>query len=313
MTTKVNSANIVELAKKYALLVIIVLLGVAFSFMSPVFLTGGNLINIVRQSSVMIIYSIGLTFVMIAGMIDISIVNVALMACMISGMMMKAGCSVWLSVLVGFVFGGLIGLINGFLTTRFELNPMIVTLGTSSLCAGGTLLISGGKSIYNLPESFQMLGRGYLGFIPIQVIVMLAVVAVSMLVLGKTVYGRRAYAIGGNAQVAKLSGIKVSGYQISFFVICSLMAVLAGIISASRIATASSTPSANMLMNVIAAVVIGGTSLNGGKGSVLGSVMGAFMLAMISNGLTIVGLSSYWQTVISAVILLITIIIYRKD
>lgn len=313
MKTNVKKFSISEFAKRYMLVGIILIIGLVFTFMSPFFLTVNNLINIGRQATVMVIYAIGLTFVMIGGMIDISIVSIALMATMISGMMMNAGINVNLAIIAGFAFGIIVGLVNGFLTTKFDLNPMVVTLGTSSLCSGGTLLISGGTSIYNLPKSFQWLGRGYIGIIPVQMIIMLLIFVLAHIGLTSTVFGRRIYAIGGNKQVAKLAGIKVKQYQILLFVICAFCAVLAGMTSSSRIATASSTPSATMFMNVLAAVVIGGTSLNGGKGSVLGSLFGSLMLTMISNGLTIVGLSSYWQTVISAVILLITIILYRND
>ena len=302
-----------EYIKKYALFGIILVIGVVFSFMSPYFLTADNLISIIRQATVMVVYAIGLTFVMIGGMIDISIVNIGLISTMIAGIMMEKGQPVWLAILAAFAIGLIVGVVNGVMTTAFDLNPMIVTLGTSSLCSGGTLLISGGTSIYNLPSAFRWLGRGYLGIVPVQVVFMILIFIAAQIMLSKTVFGRRIYAIGGNAQVSKLAGIRVKTYQILLFVICSLCSVLAGLISSSKIATASSTPSANMFMNVLAAVVIGGTSLSGGKGSVVGSFFGALMLTMLSNGLTIIGLSSYWQTVISAIILLITIVMYRKD
>lgn len=302
-----------EYIKKYALFGIILVIGVVFSFMSPYFLTADNLISIIRQATVMVVYAIGLTFVMIGGMIDISIVNIGLISTMIAGIMMEKGQPVWLAILAAFAIGLIVGVVNGVMTTAFDLNPMIVTLGTSSLCSGGTLLICGGTSIYNLPSAFRWLGRGYLGIVPVQVVFMILIFIAAQIMLSKTVFGRRIYAIGGNAQVSKLAGIRVKTYQILLFVICSLCSVLAGLISSSKIATASSTPSANMFMNVLAAVVIGGTSLSGGKGSVVGSFFGALMLTMLSNGLTIIGLSSYWQTVISAIILLITIVMYRKD
>lgn len=313
MSTKVKNYSMSEYIKKYALFGIILVIGVVFSFMSPYFLTADNLISIIRQATVMVVYAIGLTFVMIGGMIDISIVNIGLISTMIAGIMMENGQPVWLAILAAFAIGLIVGVVNGVMTTAFDLNPMIVTLGTSSLCSGGTLLICGGTSIYNLPSAFRWLGRGYLGIVPVQVVFMILIFIAAQIMLSKTVFGRRIYAIGGNAQVSKLAGIRVKTYQILLFVICSLCSVLAGLISSSKIATASSTPSANMFMNVLAAVVIGGTSLSGGKGSVVGSFFGALMLTMLSNGLTIIGLSSYWQTVISAIILLITIVMYRKD
>ena len=159
-----------EYIKKYALFGIILVIGVVFSFMSPYFLTADNLISIIRQATVMVVYAIGLTFVMIGGMIDISIVNIGLISTMIAGIMMEKGQPVWLAILAAFAIGLIVGVVNGVMTTAFDLNPMIVTLGTSSLCSGGTLLICGGTSIYNLPSAFRWLGRGYLGIVPVQLV-----------------------------------------------------------------------------------------------------------------------------------------------
>ena len=300
-------------AMKYALVGIILVIGIVFSSMNPIFMTSSNLINIVRQASVMIIYATGLTFIMLAGMIDISVIGVALFASMIAGLMMEAGVSVLLAVLAGFAAGGLFGLINGLLITHYQLEPMIVTLATNSIATGATLLLNNGAAVYNLPDSFKALGRGYIGFLPIQVIIMILVVAVSAIILNRTVFGRRVYAIGGNQTVARLSGINVNRYKIIYFIICSLLAVLAGMIATARVASAQATPSSTMLMNVIAAVVIGGTAMTGGRGNVVGSVLGSLLLAMVNSGLTINGVSAYWQTVISAGILIVTIILYKND
>lgn len=300
-------------AKKYALVGIILVIGIVFSIMNPIFITSSNLINIVRQATVMIIYATGMTLIMLAGMIDISVIGVALFSSMIAGLMMEAGVSVILAVLAGFAAGGLFGLINGLLITHYRLEPMIVTLATNSIATGATLLLNNGAAVYNLPDSFKALGRGYIGFLPIQVIIMILVVAASAVILSRTVFGRRVYAIGGNQTVARLSGINVNQYKIIFFIICSLMAVLAGMIATARVASAQATPSSTMLMNVIAAVVIGGTAMTGGRGNVMGSVLGSLLLAMINSGLTINGVSAYWQTVISAGILIVTIILYKND
>lgn len=301
------------LISKYALVGIILVIGIVFSLMNPIFITGSNLLNIVRQASAMIIYATGMTFIMLAGMIDISVIGVALFASMIAGLMMQEGVPVVLAVLAGFASGALFGLINGLLVTHYRLEPMIVTLATNSIAAGATLLLNDGAAVYKLPDSFMTLGRGYIGFLPLQVIIMLLVVTISAIVLSKTVFGRRVYAIGGNQTVAKLSGINVNIYKVIYFVLCSLLAVLAGMIATARVASAQATPSSTMLMNVIAAVVIGGTSMSGGRGNVIGSVLGSLLLSMINSGLTINGVSAYWQTVISAGILVVTIILYKND
>ncbi len=302
-----------DVTKKYALPIIILVLCVIFTLMNDIFFTSGNLLNIVRQSSIMIIFTVGMTFVMVGGMIDISITGVACVTSMLAAILIEKGVHLPIAIISAMGLGLAFGLLNGILVTKFGLNTMIATLATNNIAGGATLLISGGTAVYALPNEFVFLGRGYIGVIPIQVVIMASLVILGTVVLSKTVFGRRVYAIGGNPQVAKLSGIHVDAYKISYYVICSLCAVLAGLIMTARNATAQPTPSSTTLMDVIAAVVIGGTSMSGGKGGIIGSVLGALLLTIIANGLTINDVSAYWQTVISAGILLITIIMYRKD
>lgn len=313
LTDGMKRAVMKDQIKRFALVIIIAALCIIFSITNPIFISGANILNIVRQASIMIIFSVGVTFVMVAGMIDISITGIACLSSMAAAMIMESGKPIVVAVVVAFLFGIVFGALNGFLVTRFKLDPMIVTLATNNLAAGVTLLLSGGTAVYNLPESFMVIGRGYVGAIPVQVIIMVIVVLISVVVLKKTIFGRRVYAIGGNSTVSWLAGIWVSGYKILFFIISSSCAVLAGLIMTARGATAQPTPSSSTLMDVIAAVVIGGTALSGGKGGAFGSVLGALLLTIINNGLTINMVSSYWQTVISAVILIFTIILYRKD
>lgn len=313
MNTKKVSFKIDDRVKKYSLLIIIAALMVVFTILNKIFIDPANLLNIVRQSSVMIIFAVGMTFVIISGNIDVSIVSVGTMTSMVAAMLMQSGAPIVLALLAAFGVGALFGLVNGLLVTKFNLNPMIVTLATMSAGSGGALLLNGGTAVYELPADFMFLGRGYVGFLPVQVLIMFVVVAVAALVLSKTVFGRRVYAIGGSPVVAKLAGIAVKRNQVIYFVVCSLCATLAGLILTARMATAQPTSSSTTMMDVIAAVVIGGTALSGGKGGVIGSVFGALLLTIISNGLTINSVSSYWQMVISAIILVITIIIYRNE
>lgn len=308
-----QKVNYGEWVRKYALIGIMLLLAIVFTILNPIFIAPGNLLNIIRQASVMVIFSVGVTYVMISGMIDISIAGVATLAAMIAAQLLQSGQNIVLAILGALLVGIIFGLLNGFLVTRFNLNSMIVTLATNSLATGGTLLICNGIAVYNLPETFMKLGRGYIGIIPLQVIIMAIIVIISFVVLAKTVYGRRIFAIGGNSTVAKLSGLAVEPSIVSCFVISGICAALAGMILAARMATAQPTPSSTTVMDVIAAVVIGGTPLSGGKGGVIGSLLGAILLTMISNGLTINGVSSYWQMVISAGILIVTIILYRDE
>ena len=285
--------------KKYSLVIIIVALMIIFTMLNNVFVQPANLLNIVRQSSVMIIFAVGMTFVIISGNIDVSVAGVGCFTSMIAALIMEAGQPIFLAVLAAFGVGALFGVAHGLLVTKFNLNPMIVTLATTNVGAGGALLLNGGTAVYELPSEFMQLGRGHVGVIPTQVIIMLIVVVAAAVVLSKTVFGRRVYAIGGSSAVARLSGINVNRNKCIYFVICSMCATLAGLILTARMATAQPTVSGTAMMDVIAAVVIGGTALSGGKGGILGSVLGALLLTIISNGLTLNAVSAYWQMVIS--------------
>lgn len=302
-----------DLLRKYGLFVIIGVLVVVFTAFNSVFLSPNNLLNIVRQASVMIIFAMGVTFIIISGMMDLSVAGVACCTSMVGAIIMDRTGNVPLGIAAILLSGVLFGLFNGILVTKFQLNPFIVTLATANIASGATLLLTNGAAIYNLPRSFVQLGRGYVGPIPTQVIIMALTVVIAGIVLSKTVYGRRVYAIGGSKLVASLSGISINRYIVSFFVISSTCASLAGMILTARISTAQPLPSATMGMDVITSVVIGGTALSGGKGHVVGSMFGALMLTIISNGLTINSVSSYWQMVISALILVITMVMYRSS
>lgn len=222
--------------------------------------------------------------------------------------------SVALALLLGAGVGGVLGLCSGMMVSHFHIAPMIATLAIMNLANGAANLTTGGTAVYDLPESFSMLGRGYIaGIIPIQVIIMLGIAAVSYIVLSKTAFGRRVYAIGGNEMVAELSGINVRKNKIIYYILSGICASIAGMIMTSRMGSGQPSMGATWNMDSITAIVIGGTSLNGGSGSITGSVLGTIMMVMITNGLNIVGVNSFWQMVISAMILIITIIVYRND
>ena len=300
--------------RKYAVIFVIIALSILFTLLNRKFIEGTNILNIIRQSSAMIIFTVGLTFILISGKLDISFVGIACLTSMVAALIMIAtNGNIFLGLLGAFVIGAVLGLVNGLLITIFKLNDMIVTLAMATFTAGVTMLLSGGRAIYDLPESYIWIGRGYIGFIPIQVIIMVVIVIIAWVILTKTVFGRRVFAIGGNYTVANLSGIKADKAIVIYYIISSTCATLAGIILSSRIGTAQPQLSSTTLMDGLTACVIGGTAFGGGKGGVLGSMMGAILLTLIANGLTINGVSSYWQLVVSATVLILTIIVYKDE
>ena len=314
MKNQLNKMDPKAFFSKFGIVLVMIVLTVIFTSMEPGFISTANIINIIRQASIMIIVACGATFVMVAGGIDVSVGGVACLTGIIVAKLLSIGMPVALALLLGAGVGGVLGLCSGMMVSHFHIAPMIATLAIMNLANGAANLTTGGTAVYNLPESFIMLGRGYIaGIIPLQVIIMLGIAAVSFFVLSKTAFGRRVYAIGGNEMVAELSGINVRKNKIIYYILSGICASIAGMIMTSRMGSGQPSMGATWNMDSITAIVIGGTSLNGGSGSITGSVLGTIMMVMITNGLNIVGVNSFWQMVISAMILIITIIVYRND
>lgn len=303
----------VKLTNQIGLIGVIVALCIVFMFLNTSFILPENILNILRQSSVNIIMAMGVTFVMVSGQIDLSIGGVACLTGMSSAVMMTGGIPIPAAILFGLCIGAAIGFINGFLTTQYKLPSMIVTIATMNICNGMASLLTGGTAVYGLPKQFELLGRGYVGPIPFQVVLMAAIVVVSAIILAKTLFGRYAYAIGGNPTVARLAGIKVFRYQVSYFVISGICSAAAGLILTSRLMTGQPSTASNSMVDILTAVVIGGAGLTAGStGSVFGSLLGALLLTIVSNGLTINGVNSFWQLIVTAIILLVVIIVRRE-
>jgi ribose/xylose/arabinose/galactoside ABC-type transport system permease subunit len=301
-----------KMTNQIGLIAVIAALCVVFTVLNSSFIVPENIVNIVRQSSVMIIVAMGATFVMISGELDLSIGGIACLTGIVVSLTLTNGVSLGVSIVIGLCIGILFGALNGFLTTKFRLPSMIVTLATMNIANGSASLLTGGTAIYGLPDSFEFIGRGYIGFLPAQVVFMILIVIICAVVLAKTLFGRYAFAIGGNETVARLSGINIKRYKVLYFVICGVCASFAGMILSSRLASGQPNLASNMMMDTITAVVIGGTAMSGGSGSIFGSVLGTLLLTIISNGLTINGVNSFWQMIITAIILIVTIIAHRK-
>lgn len=305
--------NYRELFNKWGILFVVVFVGVLFAISNENFLTASNVVNIFRQMAVTAIVAIGMTFIMISGDIDVGVGGVACLTGMVISILMSNGVSIVVSLIAGLGVGIVLGALNGFLVTQFNLPPMVVTLATMNLANGAASLLTGGTAVYGLPDKFLNIGRGSILGIPNQVWLLVIFAIIASVILNKTPFGRHVYAIGGNSDVAKLSGIHVKKVKIILYIVSGICASIGGIILSSRTGSGQPTLALTMNMNVITAVAIGGTSLNGGSGTIRGSIMGTMMLTMITNGLNVNGINSYWQLVVSAVVLIITIIVNRND
>ncbi|MGA2380055.1 MAG: ABC transporter permease [Spirochaetia bacterium] len=293
----------------FATLVVFVVIFIFLSLASPSFLTVQNLVGLLRQVALLCIASVGMTFLIIAGGIDLSIGAAnAVTGVLCALTVTKLGFPTPVGVLVGVLCGGLIGLINGTLVTRINLPPLLATLGMMVALRGSAFLITGGHTIYGVPDDYLWLGRGMvLGVIPVSVLVMAFIFFAYLFVQRRTKAGLYMYAIGGDRIASRKAGIKDKLWMVLAFVNTGLLAGLAGVIASSKFGAALPNQGMDFEMDVITAVVIGGTSIFGGIGSITGSLLGVMIIGMITNGMLLLEVHSYWQQVAKGLILIIAV------
>jgi len=285
----------------------LIILFVALALASPYFLTPANLSSVVRQTAVINTMALGMTMIIIAGGIDLSVGAILAFSGLLGAMAMQAGMPIWLGVATGLLAGAFCGLINGLLTVRLNINPFIVTLGTLGILRGVTLIISNGLPVHRIPPRFAFLGEGSVLGVPF-VLWLLALCAIAThVILEHTRLGRYAFAIGSNPDAAFYTGIPVGFYTAAVYTISGLLCGLAGMIEASRLMTGQPTAGQGYELQVIAAVVIGGGSLRGGEGSVPGTLVGAFIMGLLSNGSDLLGISPYLQQAIIGAIIIVAV------
>lgn len=283
----------------------LILLFVALWIASPNFLTATNLSSVVRQTAVINIMALGMTIIIITGGIDLSVGSILGLAGLLGTMAMESGASIMAGVGIGLLTGVFCGFINGFMITQLKIAPFIVTLGTLGIYRGAALIISNGLPVHNVPPAFSFLGEGTVLGIPF-VLWLLVICGVAVhIILEHTRLGRYAFAIGSSSAAAVYAGIPVTFHTTSVYAIGGLLTGLGGMIEASRLMTGQPTAGTGYELQAIAAVVIGGGSLRGGEGSVVGTLVGAFIMGLLSNGSDLLGISNYvQQVVIGAVIIL---------
>ncbi|HEY3444151.1 MAG TPA: ABC transporter permease [Paludibaculum sp.] len=283
----------------------LIALFVGLSLASPHFLTSANLGSVIRQTAVLNIMALGMTMIIIAGGIDLSVGAILALSGLLGCMLMTSGYPVWMGLCAGVVVGAACGLANGLMTAKLRINPFIVTLGTMGIYRGVSLILSGGLGVHSLPKGFSYLGEGSVLGIPFVLLVLLICGAVVHVLLEHTRLGRYAFAIGSNPDAAFYAGIPVAFHTSAIYAAGGLLAGLAGMIEASRLMTGQPTAGQGYELQAIAAVVIGGGSLRGGAGSVVGTLIGAFIMGLLSNGSDLLGISPYvQQALIGAVIIL---------
>ncbi|MER6989947.1 ABC transporter permease [Saccharopolyspora hirsuta] len=294
------SGAVSQVAAAGALIVVFVVL----SIVAPSFLTADNLFNLGSQTSVNAVMAVGVTLVIITGGIDLSVGSVAALSGVVGVLLMaEHGFNPLIGILGGIAVGAVAGLVNGLLVSVVGLPPFIATLGMLSVGRGLVLIATGAVAVFGAPESFRLLGQGVINAIPIPVLLIAVVAVLGHLVLTRTRLGRYAYVMGSNMEAARLSGVPVKRYTTLVYVLSGALAGLGGMIAASRINSGQPNFGEGLELDVIAAVVIGGASLFGGRGTVLGSLIGAFLVAVIRNGAVQLNIGTFYQNVLIGVII----------
>ena len=296
--------------KNYGIFVVFIVLVIILMILSPnAFAKPRNLINVVKQASINGVLACGMMFVIIAGGIDLSAGSVVALSGVVAAYLAQMqGLPICVPILGALGTGALIGLVNGFGAAYAELPPFIITLATMSIVRGVALILSGGSPVFGLQEQFEgIAGISIANVIPILVLYFLLIAVFSGFILNKTVFGRHVYAIGGNSITAKVSGINVKSMLLRVYIICGVFSGIAGLLIASRTMQGSPTVGVGYEMDAIAAVVIGGVSMSGGSGKWYGTIIGALLLALISNGLDILGVSSNFQQIIKGIIIAVAV------
>jgi ribose/xylose/arabinose/galactoside ABC-type transport system permease subunit len=300
----------VNIFSRYTVQIALLLLIIVFSFVSGDFLTVSNWINIIQQSAIIAVVAIGVTFVIITSGIDLSVGSVVALAGMVSAQLLVShGLPAWLAIIVGIAIGVAFGLFNGIGVAYIGLAAFITTLATMSMGRGLALADSGGQTIFGLSSSYTFLGGGYVLGIPVPVIITFVLFVIAHFVLSRTVFGHKVYAIGGNREAARLAGINVRRIELLVYILAGALSGLAGIMLTGRLAAALPTSATGLELQVIAAIVIGGASLFGGRGNMIGTFFGVLTIGVLSNGLDLLNVSPFWVQFIQGVVIFLAVLI----
>ena len=297
-------SSLIQLA---GMLPVLILICALFAVLTPNFLTENNIINVVRQASINIVLAAGMTFVILTGGIDLAVGSVLGITAVIAVVVSLVPGLGWAAVPAALIGGLVIGVLTGMIVAYLGLPPFIVTLGTYTAIRGAAYLMAGGTTVINSQINFAWIGNGYFGPVPWLVIIALLTIAVSAFILQGTVLGVHVYAVGGNPQAARLTGIPVSFVLIFVYGVSGLLSGLGGAMSASRLYSAQGQLGIGYELDAIAAVILGGTSFSGGIGNVFGTLVGALIIAVLNNGLTLLNVSFYWQLVIKGAVIVLAV------
>jgi len=306
---KIDSEKVLRFLMQNKALVILIIFITIVSMLTNNFFTARNLTNIIRQVCTSSVLGIGFTLVLCSGQIDLSIGYMLGMIGVIAAMMSVGNVNMWVVIIVTLAIGALCGFINASITTTFNLPPFIVTLATGMTFRGINLLTCKAKSISGLPSWFTYLGSGKIGPIPFPIVAMLVVVFIMAVVVNKTKFGRHCLAVGGNSSAARACGINTKKIQFKVYMIMGVCVAIAALLLTGRTASAQTTAGSGMDLDAVAAVVIGGTPMSGGKANVIGTLIGCLLIQIIANSLNLLGVDSNWQLIAKGLVIIMAIIL----
>ena len=290
------------------LLGVVLALCVVWTALNPNFIKLNNVINILRQSSFTAIAAVGMTMILLIGEIDLSAGSVVCISGLLGAMVCRATNSLALSVLTALTAGALTGLMNGVLCAKGRLPGFIATLASMTVLRGLAYIITGGNSVIWANSAFTKIGTGYVWIVPIPVIIMIFVLISGVYLTTELKFGRYIYAVGGNLEASRWSGIEVDKVKIIVYIVMGILTSIAGLIITARLGSGQPSAGTNFEMDCITAAVVGGTSLSGGKGKIIGTIFGVLLLTVLTNGMTLVGINTYWQQVLKGIIIVVSVL-----
>lgn len=302
-----------KILRQFGLIFVALFIIIVMSFVSPVFLTSQNITNILRQISLNGILSIGMTFVILTGGIDLSVGSVIAITGVISGSLMANGCNWFVACLAALVCSLICGFVNGWLISYIGFQPFIATLSTMTIGSGIALAYSNGKPYTISDPAFIKIGQGTVAGIPIPIILLFIFCAAGLIILNMTTFGRYVFAIGGNKNAAKLSGVRTRVIQLAVYVISSVCAWMVGLILAARISSGQPIAGEGYEMDAIAATAIGGTSMSGGIGSLTGTMCGFVLLGLLSNSMNLMNINSFYQKMVKGLLIILAVFLDMKS
>lgn len=292
-------------SRELGIIIALILLMAIFGIIEPLYLTPTNLLDIVDQTVINGLLAVGITLVIITGGIDLTVGSTMAIVIVAIGKLLVSGLHPWAAVLLGILFGFVLGALNGFLIAKMHLQPFIATMGMMSVYRGIAYLVTGGWPVLNIPQSFRtMMDGDILGSVPSSVIILLIVSAVGYVLLKHTKFGTYLYSMGSNEEATRLSGVNVDYNKIMAYGLCGVATALAGMVMLAKLGTGEPAAGQGYELNAIAAAAVGGTSLSGGKGSIFGTFFGAILLQALKIGLVVCGVDTFWQYIATGVIII---------